>query len=72
MNKEPIETARDADLRHSHAAMQRAAMRAREVARKTGTLLVISRDGIIEHIEPDALEFETWIQDSRAPYGNKA
>ena len=33
MNKQPIENARDADLRLSSQALQRAAQRARELAR---------------------------------------
>ncbi|HAZ60434.1 MAG TPA: hypothetical protein DCY89_02525 [Gammaproteobacteria bacterium] len=54
MNERPIETARDADLRLSMAAMLRAAQRARELARQTGTALVISRDGVLEQIQPAA------------------
>jgi hypothetical protein len=52
MNKRPIEEARDADLRLSHVALLRAAERARELAAATGTLLVVSRNGVIEHIDP--------------------
>lgn len=47
MNKRAIATARDADLRHSEAAMQRA----REVARQTGTAIVISRGGVIQQVD---------------------
>ncbi len=54
MNERPIETARDTDLRLSMAAMLRAAQRARALARQTGTALVISRDGVLEQIEPTA------------------
>ena len=52
MNKLPIAQAKDRDLRLSLAALQRAAQRAREVAAATGTALVISRNGVIEHIVP--------------------
>ena len=52
MNTRPIETARDADLRLSRQAMQRAALRARELAAQTGTFIVISRDGVIELVDP--------------------
>lgn len=52
MNKQPIERARDADLRLSAQAMQRAARRARDLAAQTGTLIVVSRNGVIEQIEP--------------------
>lgn len=50
MNKQPIEMARDIDLRLSGIAMLRAAQRAHELARSTGTAIVISRDGVIEHL----------------------
>jgi hypothetical protein len=52
MNKRPIEQATDRDLRLSLAALQRAAQRARDVAAATGTALVISRNGVIEHVVP--------------------
>lgn len=50
----PIESARDEDLRLSPAALRRAAYAARELALRTGTALVVSRDGIIERIDPSA------------------
>jgi hypothetical protein len=53
MNHQPIENARDADLRLSEVALQRAARRAREIAARTGTRIVISRHGVIEHVKPD-------------------
>ena len=52
MNKLPIAQAKDRDLRLSLAALQRAAQRARDVAAATGTALVISRNGVIEHVAP--------------------
>ena len=52
MNKRPIEAARDNDLRLSALAMQRAVLRAHEVARATGTTIVVSHDGVIEHRPP--------------------
>ena len=50
MNIRPIELAHDADLRYSSAALHRAALRARELAMKTGTAIVIIRDGKLENI----------------------
>ena len=41
MNKQSIEAARDADLRLSQHAMQRAARRAHELAAQTGTAIVV-------------------------------
>ncbi len=71
MNRQPIEAARDADLRHSLRAMQRAAQRARELAIRTGTAIVISRLGVLEQIRPDATEAAHGVQDKNAPYGDK-
>ena len=73
MNKQPIEKAKDADLKSSVAAMQRAAQSARELARKTGTAIVVSRNGIIEHLAPDAPELEAFsVQEPQLPYGEQA
>lgn len=52
MNPHPVETARDADLRLSVAALQRAAQRARQIAAQTGTPLVVRRDGRLEFTDP--------------------
>jgi hypothetical protein len=41
MNPKPIEDAKNPDLRGSYPAMQRAALRARELAMQTGTVLVM-------------------------------
>ncbi len=54
MNKRPIAQANDRDLRLSQAALERAAQRARDVAAATRTAVVISRDGVIEHLMPKA------------------
>lgn len=56
MNKQPIDQAKDRDLRLSEIAMQRAAKRAQEIAKATGTSIVISRNGVIQHITPQAQE----------------
>ncbi|WP_322629024.1 hypothetical protein [Halothiobacillus sp.] len=71
MNKQPIETARDTDLRLSRQAMQRAAQRARELAAQTGTAIVISQHGVIEQITPKAKAVAQHIQAPTAPYGDK-
>ena len=52
MDTQPIATARDADLRLSVVAMHRAAQRARELALQTGTAIVISRQGVVQTINP--------------------
>jgi hypothetical protein len=50
MNRQPIDHARDPDLRHSLPALRRAAQRARELARQTGTAIVVSHDGVLETV----------------------
>jgi len=55
MNRASIETALDEDLRLSVGAMQRAALRAREIARQTATALVISQNGVLELLQPDRI-----------------
>lgn len=72
MNKQPIEQAHDADLRFSSAALQRAALRARELATKTGTAIVVSRDGKLEYLMRDTHPVDALhVQQSSAPYGDK-
>lgn len=46
----------DSDMQGALKALQRAAQRARDVARKTNTPLVVVRDGVIveEYVEPVA------------------
>lgn len=59
MNEHPIEQAFDRDLRLSQVAMQRAAQRARDLANATGTTIVVSHDGVIEHLRPGPREIQT-------------
>ncbi len=53
VNTQPVSQAKDADLRLSQAALERAAQRAREIAARTGTALVVSRNGKVERIAPE-------------------
>lgn len=71
MNKKPIETARDADLRLSAQAMQRAANRARELAAQTGTAVVVSHGGVLEQIRPQAAKAGAVVCEPFTPYGKK-
>ncbi|MDP1651335.1 MAG: hypothetical protein Q8L56_01285 [Rhodocyclaceae bacterium] len=71
MNKQPIERARDADLRLSGVALRRAAQQARELARKTGTSVVVSRGGNVEYLKPEETIVGLSIQEPAAPYGGK-
>ena len=73
MNEQPIEQAQDADLRLSSAALQRAALRARELAIKTGTAIVVNRDGKLEYLAPEAPPAETLhAQEPIGDYGDNA
>jgi hypothetical protein len=45
MNNKDISTAKDPDLRASRAALQRAALLARQTAIQTGTDIVVVHDG---------------------------
>ncbi|MHB1358365.1 MAG: hypothetical protein ACYCWC_02135 [Rhodocyclaceae bacterium] len=70
MNKQPIEQAHDADLRLSYAALRRAAQRAREMAWRTGTAIVVSRQGVIEHLPPQPWPAPT-VQEPPSSYEDK-
>lgn len=72
MNKQPIEMARDADLRFSQQALQRAAQRARELAVQTGTAIVVSRLGVLEQINPKAEEAAQCAQEAVRLHGDKS
>lgn len=57
MKNLPITLAADPDLRSSLIAMQRAARRAREIARQTNTCLVVAEgDGSVTRISPGELD----------------
>ena len=45
MNPKPISQEKDPDMRTAHEALIRAGQRAREIAAKTGTAVVVMRDG---------------------------
>lgn len=68
MNTTPIDSARDRDLRLSAQALHRAAQRARELAARTGTALVILRDGAIVHVE-HAGPTGAAVREAQVPYG---
>jgi hypothetical protein len=68
MNTQPIENARDADLRLSLQALQRAANVARELAARTGTAIVTSREGVLELHIPGSTEEAKSAHEPPAPY----
>jgi len=52
VNQRPIEQAVDADLRLSIVALRRAALRARDIAQRTGTDLILVEHGQLLRIAP--------------------
>ncbi|RMW98771.1 hypothetical protein EBQ25_08620 [Allofranklinella schreckenbergeri] len=64
MKKQDISTAKDADLRASQAAMQRAAALARQVAIQTNTAIVVEQDGKAVRVTADELRRK---QEQRKP-----
>ncbi|MBF0342128.1 MAG: hypothetical protein HQL95_14380 [Magnetococcales bacterium] len=58
MNRKPLSEARDADLRHAQAALERAGIRARELAARTGTAVVVMRQGRIIREYPTMQDLE--------------
>tara|TARA_R110000822_G_scaffold32743_11_gene93800 strand:- start:13958 stop:14152 length:195 start_codon:yes stop_codon:yes gene_type:complete len=58
MNQKDISQAKNPDLRHSVAAMHRAAAAARETAIRTGTHLVVRRNGQLVRIPAAELQAE--------------
>jgi len=50
--------------------LQRAAHRARELAARTGTALVVTRQGVIEHIQFQPATAPLSVQEEALPYGN--
>ena len=68
MSKRSIEEARDPDLRGSLPALRRAALRAREIARKSGTAVVIWRNNRIEYLNPESNPADTDLGEDEENY----
>jgi hypothetical protein len=47
MSNNSLKSPNDPDMRSSFAALERAAVRAHEVARRTGTSVIVMRDGVV-------------------------
>lgn len=52
MNNAPVSKLLDADMQAAPAALLRAGRRAREIARQTGTAVVVMRDGRLVEEKP--------------------
>lgn len=72
MSPRPLDSARNADIRASFEALQRAARRAREVARQTGTPLVIGEDGRVRLIDLPPDSASARAHEPAASYGKDA
>jgi hypothetical protein len=46
------------DMQAAPQALRRAARRAREIARRTGTRLVVVHDGVLRELDPDSPELQ--------------
>jgi hypothetical protein len=68
MTTRSIDEARDIDLRLSGIALARAAVRARQIAVRTGTKIVVSRNGAIHHVEPAAKALVKDVGEEGQPY----
>ncbi len=67
-DQHPIEYARNPLLRSASVALQRAAIRARIIAAQTGTYLVISRNGMVELVDPGSPSPADHVHESSASY----
>jgi hypothetical protein len=58
MTQQELALARNADLRASLSAIQRAALQARRIAIQTNTAIVVMRDGALTRVEAEELRKE--------------
>jgi predicted ATP-grasp superfamily ATP-dependent carboligase len=56
----------NADMQAAPQALRRAARRAREIARRTGTQLVVVYDGVLRELDPDSPEVQAAAEESVA------
>ena len=57
----------DADMQEAPRALLRAARRAREIAKRMGTGVIVSRDGVIVEESPDDYEVDSSAGDIAPP-----
>lgn len=70
-NKRPISQAKSADLRGTLPALRRAAERAREIAARTGTAIVIERAGKLERVYPAQDDAAAGVREKASTYRKK-
>jgi hypothetical protein len=67
MNEPLVSKLPDADMRAAPAALLRAGRRAREIARQTGTAVVVMRDGkLVEEKMSEAHELDKALEAGKA------
>lgn len=66
MNPKPIQQAKSASLRGTWPALLRAAARARLLAAQTGTAIVVTRNGVMQHIYPSLSEAQAPEESGRS------
>lgn len=71
-NLRPLDEARNPDLPASYEALKRAALRAREIARQTGTALVIGENGEVRLIPCGQEQGDAVLHEPGASYGDEA
>jgi sugar phosphate isomerase/epimerase len=54
----------NADMQAAPEALRRAARRAREIARRTGTRLVVVHEGVLRELDPDSPEVQAAAAES--------
>jgi hypothetical protein len=59
----------NADMQGAPQALLRAAQRAREIARRTGTQLVVVHNGVLRELDPDSPELDAAAGESVAKGG---
>lgn len=62
MNHKPIQQAKSADLRGTWPAL----LRARRLAAQTGTAIVVTRNGVMQHIYPSLSEAQAPEESGRS------
>ena len=72
MSPRPLDSARNADIPASYEALKRAAQRARELARQTGTPLVIGEGGRVRLIDPQPESAAASVNEPSSRYGGDA
>lgn len=64
MNEKLRSTLDNPDMQAAPQALRRAARRAREIARRTGTRLIVVHEGVLRALDPDGPELQDTADES--------